>query len=115
MTVSGVTFGELDALFPAATKESGRALVPVEPLEPGRCCQERVPARDSDATEVDGGGVAAAVKVFNDEPCMLLRIVDVPSGSAPLLTMAFPVFTGVLVADAEFMSESIDRGGILYT
>ena len=38
---------ELDMMFSAANRDSGRLLVPVDPLELGRCCHDRVPARVS--------------------------------------------------------------------
>ena len=43
---SAATRGEVEALFSEANMDNGRLLGPVDPRDEGRCCHERVPARE---------------------------------------------------------------------
>ena len=53
---STVTRGDIEALFSEANMDNGRLLEPVDPRDEGRCCHERVPAREG-AIAVLGEGV----------------------------------------------------------
>ena len=59
--------------------ESGRLLVPVEPLEVGRCCQESVPARDNEVAV--GGGSVAVAKGLDDPDVVPTALSLVPNAA----------------------------------
>ena len=53
---STATRGDIEALFSEANMDNGRLLEPADPRDEGRCCHERVPAREG-AIAVLGEGV----------------------------------------------------------